>query len=265
MIALFDSGFGGLTVLKPLLKKLPQYDYLYLGDNARTPYGTRSQKTVIRYSEQAVEHLWDQGAELIITACNTVSALALRHLQQKYKDRKILGVIRPLVEKASEITKSKQVGVVGTTGTISSKSYNEELAKLDSEIKVYSQACPLLVPFIEEGWHTKPEALMILKKYLRSLKSKNTDTLILGCTHYPLMHKYFQKYMGKNVNVPEPGKVVAESLEDYLKRHPEIESKLSKNKKREYSTTDCADKFKQFANRELKLNIDKVSKVELWQ
>ncbi|MFC1599613.1 glutamate racemase [Patescibacteria group bacterium] len=265
MIALFDSGFGGLTVLKPLIKKLPQYDYLYLGDNARTPYGTRSQETVIRYSEQAVEHLFDQGAELIITACNTVSALALRHLQQKYKDRKILGVIRPLVEQAAESTKSKRIGVVGTRGTINSNSYNEELAKLDPKIKVYSQACPLLVPFIEEGWHNKPEALKILKTYLRPLKSKNTDTLILGCTHYPLMHKYFAKYMGKNVKVPEPGKVVADSLTDYLERHPEIETRISKGSKREYSTTDCIDNFKQFANRELKLNIDKVSKVKLWQ
>jgi len=262
MIALFDSGFGGLTVLKPLIDKLPQYDYLYLGDNARTPYGTRSQETVIRYSEQAVEHLWDQGAELIITACNTVSALALRHLQQKYTDRKILGVVRPLAEEAA---KSNRVGVVGTRGTISSNSYNEELAKLNPEAKVYSQACPLLVPFIEEGWHNKPEALKILKTYLRPLKSNNIETLILGCTHYPLMHKYFAKYMGKNVHVPEPGKIVADSLADYLKRHPEIETQLSRSGRRDYSTTDCIDNFKDFANRELKLNIDKVSKVKLWQ
>lgn len=265
MIALFDSGFGGLTVLKPLLEKLPEYEYLYLGDNARTPYGTRSQETVIRYSEQAVEYLFEQGAELIITACNTVSALALRHLQQKYKDRKILGVIRPLVEQASELTQTKRVGVVGTKGTIASKSYDEELAKIDSEIKVYSQPCPLLVPFIEEGWHHKPEALSILKKYLRDLKSKNTDTLILGCTHYPLMYRSFKKYMGKKVQVPEPGKVIAESLQDYLKRHPEIEAKLAKNTKRTYLTTDSSENFKNFANRELKLNIDKVSKVKLWQ
>lgn len=265
MIALFDSGFGGLTVLKPLIKKLPQYDYLYLGDNARSPYGTRSQDTVIGYSEQAIEYLFDQGAELIITACNTVSALALRHLQQKYKDRKILGVLIPLVEKAAESSKTKRIGVVGTRGTVSSKSYDEELAKIDPEIKVYSQACPLLVPFIEEGWHNKPEALMILKKYLRDLKSKNTDTLILGCTHYPLMYKYFAKYMGKNVQVPHPGEVVADSLADYLERHPEIESKLTKGGSRKYSTTDCTDNFKQFANRELKLNIKEVSKVKLWQ
>ncbi len=265
MIALFDSGFGGLTVLKPLIKKLPQYDYLYLGDNARTPYGTRSQETVIRYSEQAVEYLFDQGAELIITACNTVSALALRHLQQKYKDRKILGVIRPLVEKAAETTKLKRIGVVGTRGTIASESYDEELEKIDSEIKVYSQACPLLVPFIEEGWHNKPEALMILKKYLRDLKSKNTDTLILGCTHYPLMYRNFAKYMGKKVQVFDPGEVVADSLEDYLQRHPEIEARLTKGGKRKYSTTDRTDNFKQFANRELKLNIKEVSKVKLWE
>lgn len=265
MIALFDSGFGGLTVLKPLIKQLPQYDYLYLGDNARTPYGPRSKEAIIHYSEEAVEYLFDQGAELIITACNTVSALALRHLQKKYKNRKILGVLRPLAEKAAELTVKKRVGVVGTRGTISSESYNEELAKLDPEIKVFSKACPLLVPFIEEGWHNKPEALMILKKYLRDLKSKNIDTLILGCTHYPLMYKYFAKYMGKNVQVPNPGLVVADSLEDYLQRHPEVESRLGRHGKRVYSTTDCADNFKKFANRELKLNIAQVSKVKLWQ
>lgn len=265
MIALFDSGFGGLTVLKPLIKKLPQYDYLYLGDGARTPYGPRSQETIIRYSEQAVEYLWDQGAELIITACNTVSALALRHLQQKYKDRKILGVVRPLVEKAAEISQDSRIGVVGTRGTIASKSYNEELEKIDSKIKVYSQSCPLLVPFIEEGWHKKPEALKILKTYLRPLKSKHIDTLILGCTHYPLMHRNFQRYMGKNVQVPNPGKIVADSLADYLERHPEIEEKLGRKGRRDYSTTDCTDNFKQFANRELSLNISEVSKAKLWE
>lgn len=264
MIALFDSGFGGLTVLKPLIKKLPRYDYLYLGDNARAPYGPRSRETIIKYSEEAVEYLFDHGANIIITACNTVSALALRHLQQKYKDKKILGVIRPLVEMAAEVSKSKNICVVGTRGTIASHSYDEELAKLDATIKVYSQACPLLVPFIEEGWHHKPEALMILKKYLRILKSKNADTLILGCTHYPLMYKHFVKYMGKKFHVLDSGEVVADSFKDYLIRHPEIESLLSQKSKRSYLTTDCPERFKDFANRELKLNIEKVQTVKLW-
>lgn len=264
MIALFDSGFGGLTVLKSILEELPEYDYLYLGDNARTPYGTRSQETLIRYSEQAVEYLINQGATLIIVACNTVSALALRHLQAKYKDHKILGVIRPLVEKAAESSKSKKLSIVGTRGTINSQAYDTELQKINPEIKTYTKSCPLLVPFIEESWHNKPEALKILKKYLQNLKTTNTDTMILGCTHYPLMHKYFKKYMGKNVNVLDSGKIIAASLKDYLKRHPEIEKAISRNRKRTYLTTDCADRFKGFANRELKLNIGEVKTVKIW-
>lgn len=264
MIGVFDSGYGGLTVLKPFLDKLPQYDYLYLGDNARTPYGTRSKKTVQRYSEQAVEYLFDQGAELIITACNTVSALALRHLQKKYPNKKILGVIFPLVEKAAEVTKNKKVAIVGTRGTINSKAYDKEIHKLNSEIKVFSQACPLLVPLIEEHWQHKPEALKILKKYLKPVKSYNTDVMILGCTHYPLMYKHFKRYMGKNVNVLDSGEIVADSLQDYLKRHPEIESTISQNAKREYATTDCIDRFKEFANQQLKLNIKEVKPAKIW-
>lgn len=270
MIGVFDSGYGGLTVLKPLLEKLPQYDYLYLGDNARAPYGTRSKETVQRFSEHAVEYLFDQGAVLIIAACNTVSALALRHLQQKYlrdkkvDDKKILGVIRPLVEAAIKNTKSGKISVVGTTGTIESRAYDTEIHQLNSQIKVFSKACPLLVPFIEEEWHKKPEAKMILKKYMRTLKSKNSDTMILGCTHYPLMYNQFKQVMGKNVKVLNSGKIVAHSLEDYLKRHPEIEKKLSKKGKRIYLTTDSPEKFKQFGNSMLKLNISSVEKVSLW-
>jgi glutamate racemase len=271
MIGIFDSGYGGLTVLKPLLENLPDYDYIYLGDNARTPYGPRSESTVKRYSEQAVEYLFSQGATLVITACNTVSALALRHLQQKYlrdkdvKDKKILGVIRPLVETAIKETKSKQIGVVGTRGTIQSKAYDAEIEHLDSEIKVFSQSCPLLVPLIEEHWHEKPEATMILKKYLRPLKSTNIDTLILGCTHYPLMYKKFQKNMGKSVNVLDSGRIVADSLKNYLSRHPEIEKLLTRKGERKYITTDCPDRFKEFGNRELGLNIREVTTVKLWQ
>ncbi len=271
MIGVFDSGYGGLTVLKPLLEKLPEYDYIYLGDNARTPYGTRSEDTVKRYTEQAVEYLFSRGATLIITACNTVSALGLRHVQKKYlrdqnvKDKKILGVIRPLVEYAAKTTKSKRVSVVGTRGTIQSKVYEIEMEYLDSEIKVYSKSCPLLVPLIEEHWHYKPETMMILKKYLRPLKSKNTDVMILGCTHYPLIYKKFNKIMGKKVNVLDSGKIVARSLEDYLKRHPEIETKLAKGSSRSYVTTDCPDRFKEFANKELGLGIKDVKTVKLWE
>lgn len=264
MIGVFDSGYGGLTVLKPFLSKLPQYDYIYLGDNARAPYGPRGAETVKKYSEEAVEFLFNKGANLVIIACNTASALALRHLQQKYSDKKILGVLFPLVEKAVQSTKSKKIAIVGTTGTVNSKAYDKEIAKLDPEIKIYSHACPLLVPLIEERWHHKPEALSILKKYLKPIKSYNCDTLILGCTHYPLMYKHFKRYMGKNVNVLDSGEVVAESLVDYLQRHPEVESKISRNEERHYLTTDCPGTFKNFANQELKLNIKEVQTIKLW-
>lgn len=270
MIGLFDSGYGGLTVLKPVLEKLPQYDYIYLGDNARTPYGTRSPETIKRYSEQAVEYLFNKGCTLILIACNTVSALALRHLQQKYlrdknvTDKKILGVIRPLAEYAATNTHTKRISVVGTSGTVSSNSYEIELKNLDPDINVFSKACPLLVPLIEEHWHHKPEAKKILKKYLLPLKSKNSDTLILGCTHYPLMYKDFKRYMGKNVNVLHSGEIVADSLKDYLNRHPEIEKLITRGGKREYITTDSANSFKEFGNEELSLSIDTVKTDVIW-
>lgn len=269
MIGVFDSGYGGLTVLKSLLEKLPEYDYIYLGDNARTPYGTRSAETVLRYSKQAIDFLFDQGAVLIIIACNTVSALALRSIQQEYlrdknvKDKKILGVIRPLVECAADVTLNKKISVVGTRGTVQSGSYEEELKHIDPEIKVYSKACPLLVPLIEENWHNKPEAKSILKKYLHQLKTVHADTMILGCTHYPLMYKQFKSIMGKKVNVLDSGNIVAESLKEYLKRHPEIETLLSRHKIRKYLTTDCPDRFKEFANTQLKLKIKEVNSTSL--
>jgi glutamate racemase len=255
MIGVFDSGYGGLTVLKPLIKNLTEYDYIYLGDNARTPYGTRGRQTVQRYSEQAVEYLFNQGVNLVIIACNTASALALRHLQNKYPDKKILGVILPLAEK---------VAVAGTSGTIKSDAYKKEIQKIDPEIKVFSRACPLLVPLIEEHWQHKPESLKILKKYLAPVKSYNCDVLIPGCTHYPLMYKHFKRYMGKKVTVLDSGEVISQSLANYFNRHPEIEGPLKKTGKRKYLTTDCPEAFKNFANKELNLNIKEVQTIKLW-
>ena len=279
MIGIFDSGIGGLTVLKPILKKLPQYDYIYLGDNARSPYGPRSPETIKQFSEEAVEYLFKRGVKVIIFACNTASSVALRHVQQKYlkgdkeTDRKILGVLIPLAEEVVKTTKTGRVGVVGTKATISSKSYDAEITKLNPNLKVYSKACPLLVPFIEEGWHTKPEAKSILKKYLRPLKSANIDTLILGCTHYPFMYRDFQKYMGKSVKVFDTGTVVADSLADYLERHPEIESKLTNSKtgtksqttqgKRIFLTTDDPKTLKTFAEKHLGAKIKMPEKITL--
>jgi len=270
MIGVIDSGFGGLSVLKGLLDELPEYNYVYLGDSARAPYGPHSRETITKFSGEIVEFLFDRGVCLIIVACNTISGLSLSHLQKKYiidgglKEKKnILGVIWPFSEEAARITKNKRVGVVGTGGTIKSGSYETELLKLDPDINVVPMACPLLVPFIEEGWHTKPEARMVLKKYLRPLKSHQIDTLILGCTHYPLMMKEFKKYTGNKVHLVGDGVVIAKSLKEYLKRHPNIEKNLSKDGGRTYMTTDDPDKFKEFGEKFLGHIIPKVELVEL--
>ncbi len=262
MIAIFDSGYGGLTVLKPVMDLMPEYDYLYLGDNARAPYGNHSEENIKKFSQQAVEYLFDKGATLILFACNTTSAVALRHIQQKYlngkkeKDKKILGVLIPVAEEVVKTTSNKKVAVVGTKATIKSNSYEIEIKKLDPTIEVISKTCPLLVPFIEEGWHKKQEAISILKKYLRPVKTHNPDTLVLGCTHYPLMEKNFKKIMGKKIKVLSSGEITAKSLKAYLERHPEIESKITKKGKREFLTTDDPKKFKEFTEKNFGMKIN---------
>lgn len=254
MIGIFDSGYGGLTIMKEIVKALPQYDYLYLGDNARTPYGNHSKEVVTKFTEEAMHFLFEKNCRLIIIACYTASALALRELQEKYlrntnRDRKILGVIRPVVESASATSRSGQIGVVATRGTVASHTFEIELKHQKPTLTVTQQACPLLVPLIEESWHKKPEARMILKKYLRPLKNHNIDTLILGCTHYSLMIDEFKRIAGKRVKVLDSGKIVAESLVDYLKRHPEIESSLSRGGNRSFYTTDDPERFSEFAKK----------------
>lgn len=254
MIGVFDSGYGGLTILKEIIKVLPQYDYLYLGDNARYPYGNRSKETIVKFTDEAVRYLFEQGCRLVIIACFTASSLALREMQEKYlrnpaskfSDRKILGVLLPVVEKAAITTKNNRVGVAATRGTVESKSFETELKKLKPEISVIQQACPLLVPLIEEEWHEKPETKMILRKYLRPLKSYNVDTLILGCTHYPYLVKDFQHMMGRRTTIVNPPEVVAESLTAYLARHPEITKQLSRGQKPIFKTTDNPWKFEEF-------------------
>lgn len=271
VIGIFDSGFGGLTIMKEIATALPQYDYLYLGDNARTPYGNRSKETVTKFTEEAVNFLFEKGCRLIIIACFTASALALRELQEKYlrnpkspyRDRKILGVIRPVVEKASKTSQSGRIGVVATKGTVSSHAFEIELKHQKPTLTVIQQACPLLVPLIEEGWHKKPEARMILKKYLRHLKSHNIDALILGCTHYPLMIDEFKRIMGKRVKVLHSGKIVVEALINYLKRHPEIEEQLTRGESQKFLTTDDAERFAEFAKNFAGVKITHAEKVEL--
>jgi len=269
MIGVFDSGYGGLTILKDFLKDLPEYDYMYLGDNARAPYGNRDTQTLIHYGEQAVEYLFDQGCTLIIIACNTASSNVLRHLQEKYlrkpgvTNRKILGVIKPQVEAAVKISKTGKIGVVATKSTIESESFDIELKHLLPKVEVTKQACPLLVPLIEEHWHNKPETKMILKKYLRGIKSHNVDSLILACTHYPFLYEDFCRIMGKNVNVINPGPVVALSLKDYLNRHPEIQKELTKKKKCIFTTTGDAKKFQKMGSEFLGYKLADVRHIDL--
>ena len=258
MIGIFDSGLGGLTIFRAIEKRLPDYDYIYLGDNARAPYGDHSQETILVYTTQAVEYLFKQGCVLVLLACNTASAEALRKIQQEwlpkhYPDRNVLGVIRPLVEEAAQTTKKKVIGVLATRSTAASHAYRRELKKQIKDIAVIEQECRLLVPLIEEGFESKPELRMILKRYIRPMKNYNVDTVILGCTHYGLIADDIKRYFGKNVIVLDSGKIVAEKFAEYLQRHPEYEAKLSKKGSRTFLTTELTEQVeplvKKFLNK----------------
>ena len=268
IIGVFDSGLGGLTVFKYFLRELPEYNYIYLGDNARLPYGTKSQEMIYEYTREAVEYLFKQGCNLVIIACNTASSQALRKIQQEYlpkhyPERRVLGVIRPLVEAVVSNRQVKRVGVLGTKATVNSEAYKIEINKLNSKIEVISQSAPLLVPLIEEGWFKRPETKMILKKYLHPLKTKQIDTLILACTHYPFLYKEIQKIMGQKINVPHPGEIIAESLKNYLARHPELDLKGVKKSARHYYTTDNPKTFKDLAEKFLENKISKIEQVNI--
>ena len=255
-IGVFDSGYGGLTVLKELLKELPAYDFLYLGDNARTPYGTRSFDVVYDYTLEAVKYLFDQGCPLVIIACNTASAKALRNIQMLdlpriAPDKRVLGVIRPSVEKVSEITKNGRVGVLGTVGTVASESYPIELKKW-SEGKVRStvqEACPMWVPLVENNEINSEGAEYFVRKNIQNIlsKDKELDTLILGCTHYPLLSELIKKYVPEEINILTQGQIVAEKLVDYLSRHGEMETRLSKGGSLEFQTTESVESFEEKA------------------
>ena len=251
-IGVFDSGYGGLTILKELEKFLPQYDFLYLGDNARTPYGTRSFDVVYKYTLQAVKYLFSQGCPLIIIACNTASAKALRNIQMLdlpnlAPDSRVLGVIRPSVEKVAEITQNGHVGVLGTIGTVVSESYPIELVKW-SEGRVKStvqEACPMWVPIVENNEIDTEGAEYFVRKNIRNILAKDNhiDTLVLGCTHYPLLENIIRKYVPKNIEILKQGHIVAEKLIDYLERHPEMESRLSRSGRVVFHTTEAAETF----------------------
>ena len=255
-IGIFDSGYGGLTILKAIRKLLPEYDYIYLGDNARTPYGTRSFDVVYKYTLEAVKKLFEMDCHLVILACNTASAKALRTIQQVdlpqiYPNRRVLGVIRPSVEEVARFTRNKHVGILGTKGTISSQSYVIELEKLyQGNLVVTQEACPMWVPIVENNEMGSPGADYFIKKNLMNLLKTDPqiDTIVLGCTHYPLLTDSIKKYLPANIALLQQGPIVAEKLADYLHRHPEMEQKCSKGGGVDYYTTENAENFDSMAS-----------------
>lgn len=263
-IGVFDSGYGGLTILQQIRKTLPQYDYIYLGDNARTPYGTRSFEVVYEFTRQAVTKLFEMGCHLVILACNTASAKALRSIQtndlpQLDSSRRVLGVIRPTVERIGEMTRSRHIGVVATAGTIKSESYPLEIRKLFRDITVTGEACPMWVPLVENNEATGDGADFFIRKNLNSLLGKDPqiDAIILGCTHYPLLLPKINQYVPQGVQIITQGEFVAVSLQDYLKRHPEIADKCTQNGVTHFYTTEAEEKFsesaKLFLNEEIEV------------
>lgn len=249
-IGVFDSGYGGLTILKEITSLLPQYDYLYMGDNARTPYGTRSFETVYQYTLQAVQWFFSQGCTLVVLACNTASAKALRTIQQKDlpkidAQKRVLGVIRPTAEVIGNFTKTNHAGVLGTPGTVQSGSYILEIEKFFPQVNVSQQACPLWVPLIENNEHTGPGADYFVKKDIELLlqKDSNIDAILLACTHYPLLLDKIKKYTPQAIQVISQGKIVADSLKDYLSRHAQLEEQCSKNGKTFFYTTGDTEDF----------------------
>lgn len=247
-IGVFDSGFGGLTILRGLVKALPEYDYLYLGDSARAPYGSRSQENIYTFTRQAVDFLFAHDCEVIILACNTASSEALRRIQQEHlpqfhPGKKVLGVIIPAAEVATQKSTGQKIGIIATEATVASQAFVRELTKLDPSVTVFQNPCPLLVPIIEAGEHRLEMTDALLQKYLAPLLKKNIDTLILGCTHYEILKRRIQAIAGKNVGIISESTVVAQKLRNYLNRHPEIEQQLGKNGWRHFYSTDRTEKF----------------------
>jgi glutamate racemase len=249
-IGVFDSGYGGLTVLRELVKELPQYDYIYLGDNARSPYGSRSFDTVYRYTLQCVKWLLQQGCPLVILACNTASAKALRSIQQKDLEKldpkaRVLGVIRPTAEVIGKFSKTKNIGILATQGTVQSGSYEIEIEKQFPGISIEQEACPMWVPLVENNEHRSEGADYFIRQNINNILGRNPsiDTILLGCTHYPLLADKIRKFLPEGVSLVSQGEIVAASLKDYLHRHPEIETRLSRGGEQGFFTTDSAEDF----------------------
>ena len=255
-IGLFDSGYGGLTILKEIEKVLPQFNYIYLGDNARAPYGNRSFDTVYRYTLEAVETLFGMDCNLIILACNTASAKALRTIQQKDLERiapgkRVLGVIRPSTEAVDELSKTKHIGILGTIGTVKSESYVIEIQKMYPHISVVQEACPMWVSLVENDEYLNDGADYFIKKNIENLLAKDTkiDTIILGCTHYPLLLNKIRKHTPSHITIINQGEIVAKSFQNYLVRHPELESQCIKEGKRSFYTTDSTELFNEMGSK----------------
>ena len=253
-IGIFDSGYGGLTVMKEIVRTLPEYDYVYLGDNARAPYGTRSFDTVYRYTLECVKWFFAQGCPLVVLACNTASAKALRTIQQNDLDRiapgrRVLGVIRPTTEIIGNYSRSGHVGILATAGTVASDSYPIEISRFFPELKVYQEACPMWVPLVENNEHLQPGADYFIQQHLNRLmqKSDRVDTVLLACTHYPLLEAKIRQYLPAGVDLLSQGEIVAASLKDYLQRHPGMNESLTKRGTRKFFTTDSVGDFEKQA------------------
>ncbi len=262
-IGIFDSGYGGLTILHGIRQLLPEYDYLYLGDNARTPYGTRSFEVVYEFTRQAVMKLFEMGCHLVILGCNTASAKALRTIQQNDllkldATRRVLGVIRPTAEVIGSLTHNRHVGIFATEGTIKSESYNLEIHKLYPDIQVTGVACPFWVPLVEYNEADSPGADYFVKKRIDQLlrQDPQIDTIILGCTHYPLLLPKIHKYIPRGIRIIAQGEYVASSLQQYFVRHPEMEQRCTKNGQTRYLTTENPERFKEQAQIFLHENIE---------
>lgn len=247
MIGIFDSGLGGLTVVKEILNKLPQYKIIYFGDTARTPYGTKSAETVKRYAIENTKFLLERGAKIIVVACHTVSSTAIPVLKEKFPNVPFFEVVTPSFKKALKLTKNKKIGLIGTRTTVESGIYDQLFSQVDSEIKLYSNPAPLLVPLIEEGWLKKPETRKIVKKYLIPLKMKGIDTLILGCTHYPLIKKIIQEKAGKRIKLVDPSEEIALEVKNFIENTPELAMELQENGEPEIYVSDITPNFEKIA------------------
>ena len=254
MIGIFDSGVGGLTVARAVMKQIPGYDIVYFGDTAHTPYGTKSSETVIGYTINNIEFLLSQGAELIVIACNTASSVVTAPVLERFSVP-IFEVITPAVELAIQASKNLNFGIIGTRATITSGIYEKKIIENQPRARVYSVACPLLVPLVEEGWLNKAETAMIIKKYLQPLKTRQIDTLILGCTHYPLLKKVIQRKIGRRVQLIDSSLSVSNSVKAFLAANTEIDRRLGRNDHLTLFVSDVTDQFKKIAEMTLKTNI----------